>query len=170
VLCVRGNGIIHRAHKAIQGDECRPLRSSWLRFPWLTPIRNSFELRCLYRRSYFGPRACGGGITNVIEVALRLQLSPLMLRSILFRQMPQHRELRFALCGVPLRLHPAALRRLFLCCAGCSRAFLAAAAAAASADFLRLRVVLLSILCRVLARLSLWWVCQNLRSVSAESH
>ena len=52
VLCVRGNGIIHRAHKAIQleGDDCRPRRSSRLRFPWLTPIRNSFELRCLYRR------------------------------------------------------------------------------------------------------------------------
>jgi len=31
-------------------------------------IRNSFELRGLYRRSYFGPRTCGGGITNVIEV------------------------------------------------------------------------------------------------------
>jgi hypothetical protein len=68
VLCVRGNGIIHRAHKAIQGDDCRPRRSSRLRFPWLTPIRNSFELRCLYRRSYFGQRTCGGGITNVIEV------------------------------------------------------------------------------------------------------
>ena len=35
----------HRAHKAIQGDECRPRRSSWLRFPWLTPIRNSFEFK-----------------------------------------------------------------------------------------------------------------------------
>ena len=68
VLCVRGNGIIHRAHKAIQGDDCRPRRSSWLRSPWLTPIRNPFELRGLYRRSYFGPRTCGGGITNVIEV------------------------------------------------------------------------------------------------------
>ncbi len=33
VLCVRGNRIIHRAHKAIQGDDCRPRRSSWLRFP-----------------------------------------------------------------------------------------------------------------------------------------
>ena len=29
----RGNGIIHRAHKAIQGDECRPRRSSWLGLP-----------------------------------------------------------------------------------------------------------------------------------------
>ena len=65
VLCVGGNGIIHSAHKAIQGDDCRPRRSSRLRFPWLTPIRNSFELRCLYRlRSYFGPRTCGRGITN----------------------------------------------------------------------------------------------------------
>ena len=33
VLCIRGNGIIHRA-------------------------------RGLYRRSYFGPRTCGGGIPN----------------------------------------------------------------------------------------------------------
>jgi len=33
VLCIRGHGIIHRAHKTIQGDECRPRRSSWLRFP-----------------------------------------------------------------------------------------------------------------------------------------
>ena len=68
VLCVGGNGIIHSAHKAIQGDDCRPRRSSRLRFPWLTPIRNSFELRGLHRRPYFGPRTCGGGITNVIEV------------------------------------------------------------------------------------------------------
>jgi len=28
----------------------------------------SIELRGLYSRSYFGPRTCGGGITNVIEV------------------------------------------------------------------------------------------------------
>jgi hypothetical protein len=47
VLCIRGNGIIHRAHKAIPGDECRPRRSSWLRFPWITPILNSFKLRGL---------------------------------------------------------------------------------------------------------------------------
>ena len=33
VLCVGGNGIIHSAHKAIQGDDCRPRRSSRLRFP-----------------------------------------------------------------------------------------------------------------------------------------
>ena len=77
VLCIRGNGIIHRAHKAIQGDECRPRRSSWLRFPWLDPIRNSFKLRGFYSRSYFGPRTCGGGITNVIEVAgLSIRVSP----------------------------------------------------------------------------------------------
>jgi len=44
--------IIHRAHKAIQGDDCRPRRRSWLRFPWLSPIRNSFELR--------GPHEAGG--------------------------------------------------------------------------------------------------------------
>jgi hypothetical protein len=36
--------------------------------PWLFPIRNPCELRGLYCRSYFGPRTCGGGITNVIEV------------------------------------------------------------------------------------------------------
>ena len=38
------------------------------RFSWLTPIRNSFKLRGIYSRSYFGPRTCGGDITNVIEV------------------------------------------------------------------------------------------------------
>ena len=38
------------------------------RFPLLFPIRNSFEFRGLYRRSYFGPRTCGGSITIVIEV------------------------------------------------------------------------------------------------------
>ena len=59
-LCVRGNGIIHRAHKTIQGDDCRPRRSSWFRFPWLTPIRNSFELRWLYCRSYFGQYVLSG--------------------------------------------------------------------------------------------------------------
>ena len=42
---VRGNGIIHRAQKVIQGDECRPRRRSWLGLPWLSPIRNSSELR-----------------------------------------------------------------------------------------------------------------------------
>ena len=55
----------------IQGDECRPRRSSWLRSPWLTPIRNSSELRGLYSRSYFGPRTCGGVITNVIVICLQ---------------------------------------------------------------------------------------------------
>jgi hypothetical protein len=64
----RSNVVIHRAHKAIQGDDCRSRRRSWLKFPWLSPIWNSFKLRGLYRRSYFGPRTCGGGITNVIEV------------------------------------------------------------------------------------------------------
>jgi len=60
----RGNVGIHRAHKAIQVDGCRPRRMSLLRFPWLSSIRNSFKLRGLYRRSYFGPRTCGGGITR----------------------------------------------------------------------------------------------------------
>jgi hypothetical protein len=65
----RGYVGIHRAQKAIQVDGCRPRRVSWLRFPWLSPLRNPCELRGLYRRSYFGPRTCGGGITNVIEVS-----------------------------------------------------------------------------------------------------
>jgi hypothetical protein len=65
----RGYVGIHRAHKAIQVDGCRPRRGSWLRFPWLSPIRNPCELRGLYSRSYFGPSTCGGGITNVIEVS-----------------------------------------------------------------------------------------------------
>ena len=76
-LCVRANGIIHRAHQAIQGDECRPRRSSWLRSPWLTPIRNSSELRGLCRRSYFGSRICGRGITNASKLAgLSIRVSP----------------------------------------------------------------------------------------------
>jgi hypothetical protein len=65
----RGNVGIHRAPKAIQVDGSRPRRRSWLRFPWLSPIRNPCELWGLYRRSYFGPRTCGGGITNFIEVS-----------------------------------------------------------------------------------------------------
>jgi hypothetical protein len=34
-----------------------------------SPIRNSSELRGLCRRSYFGPRTCGGEIPNIIEVS-----------------------------------------------------------------------------------------------------
>jgi hypothetical protein len=58
----RSNVCIHRAPKAIQVDGSRRRRRSWLRFPWLSPIRNPCELRGLYRRSYFGPRTCGGCI------------------------------------------------------------------------------------------------------------
>ena len=47
------------------------------RFPWLLPIRNSCELRGLCRHSYFGPRTCGGGETNVIEVSgFSIRVSP----------------------------------------------------------------------------------------------
>ena len=64
----RSNVIIFRAHKTIQGDDCRtstsPRRRSWLRFPWLSPIRNPFELRGLCRRSDFGPRTCGRSINH----------------------------------------------------------------------------------------------------------
>ena len=31
--------------KRFQGGDCCPRRVSWLRFPWLPPIRNSLELR-----------------------------------------------------------------------------------------------------------------------------
>ena len=65
---VRGYVGIHRAQKAIQVDGCLPHWMSLRRFPRLFPIRNPYELRGLYRRSYFGPRTCGGDITNVIEV------------------------------------------------------------------------------------------------------
>jgi hypothetical protein len=65
----RGYVGIHRTQKAIQVDGYRPRRVSWLRFPWLSPLQNPCELRGLYRHSYFGPRTCGGGITNVIEVS-----------------------------------------------------------------------------------------------------
>ena len=60
----RSNVGIHRARKAIQVDGSRPRRRSWLRFPWLSPIRNPFELRGLCRRSYFGPRTCGRSINH----------------------------------------------------------------------------------------------------------
>ena len=84
---------IHRAPKAIQVDGSRPRRRSWLRFPWLSPIRNSCELRVLYRRSYFGPRTCGGGITNFCEVSRALNqgfpFSPLNVH--LCVQPPAHR-------------------------------------------------------------------------------
>ncbi len=40
-------------------------------------IRNPCELRGLCRHSYFGPRTCGGGVTNVIEVSgLSIRVSP----------------------------------------------------------------------------------------------
>jgi len=46
VVCIRGNGIIHRAHKVIQGDECRPRRSSWL----ITgPLLSLWTLECVVR-------------------------------------------------------------------------------------------------------------------------
>jgi hypothetical protein len=52
----------------------------------LFPIRNPCELRVLCRRSYFGPRTCGGGITNVIEVIRVLNpgcpFSPLNVHSV----------------------------------------------------------------------------------------
>ena len=99
MLCIRGNGIIHRAHKEIQGDDCRPRRSSWVRFPWLTPIPNSFKLRVLYSSSYFGPRTCVGGITNVIEVGGVLNqgfpFSPLMSH---FRGLRDSVEYKFLDC------------------------------------------------------------------------
>jgi hypothetical protein len=37
-----GNVIIRKAQRAIQGDDCRPRRRSWPRFPLLAPIRDSF--------------------------------------------------------------------------------------------------------------------------------
>ncbi len=58
----RRTAVIHRARKAIQGDDCRPRWMSLLRFPWLFPIRNPSELRGLHRRSYFG--TCGGGVNH----------------------------------------------------------------------------------------------------------
>ena len=52
--------------------------------PRLSPIWNSSELRGLCRRSYFGPRACGRGITIFIEVCGALNqgfpFSPLQCR------------------------------------------------------------------------------------------
>jgi hypothetical protein len=42
-LLIRGNVIIRKAPKAIHGDDCRPRRSSWPRFPLLAPTRDPFE-------------------------------------------------------------------------------------------------------------------------------
>jgi hypothetical protein len=39
-MLIRGNVIIRKAPKAIHGDECRPRRRSWPRFPLLAPIRD----------------------------------------------------------------------------------------------------------------------------------
>ena len=55
----RGNVIIHRARKAIQVDDYRPRRGSWLRFPWLSPNRNPTSYS-FYRRWALGK---GGGRT-----------------------------------------------------------------------------------------------------------
>ena len=60
----RRTTVTHRARKAIQGGDCYPLRKSLLRFPWLFPIRNHFELLGLHRCSYFGPRTCGRSINH----------------------------------------------------------------------------------------------------------
>ena len=66
-LCLRCNSVIHRGQKPIQGDDNghvgRPCQVSPT-----PPYRNPCELRGLCSRSYFGPRTCGGSITNVIEV------------------------------------------------------------------------------------------------------
>ena len=50
VLCIRRNRIIHRAHKAIQGDECRPHWMSLLRFSWLSPKLDRNHLKGRPRR------------------------------------------------------------------------------------------------------------------------
>ena len=61
----------------IQGGDLCPRRMSLLKFPWLFPILNPYELRGLCSRSHFGPRTCGGGVTNVIEVSgLSIRVSP----------------------------------------------------------------------------------------------
>jgi hypothetical protein len=61
---VRGNVLIYRAQKEIQGDGCRPRPRSRPRSPLLDPIRNSSESRGLSCRSCFGPRACDRRVTN----------------------------------------------------------------------------------------------------------
>ncbi len=53
-----GPAVINKHQGAIQGDECRPRRRSWSRFPLLAPIRDSFESRGLCCHSCFGSRTC----------------------------------------------------------------------------------------------------------------
>ena len=67
--------------KRIQGGDCCPRRMSLLRFPWLFPIRNPFELRGLCRRSYFGPRTCGRSINHFSSKCsgFLIRVSPLTL-------------------------------------------------------------------------------------------
>jgi len=48
-------------------------RMSLLRFPWLFPIRNPFELRGLCRHSDFGPRTCGRSINHFFVEVLPFQ-------------------------------------------------------------------------------------------------
>ena len=66
--------------KEFTGEYANPITTATsgviARFPLLLPIRNSCELRGLCRRSYFGPRTCGGNITNVMEVIVIRVLNP----------------------------------------------------------------------------------------------
>ena len=55
----RSNVIIRRALKAIQGDDCRQRRRSWLRFPWLSQglsgtLSNSYGASAVARDSNRG--------------------------------------------------------------------------------------------------------------------
>ena len=73
----RGNVIVYRAHNAIQVEDCRPRRRSWSRFPLTRSYPEPCELRGLCCRSYFGPRTCGRGITNIPKCAgISIRVSP----------------------------------------------------------------------------------------------
>jgi hypothetical protein len=67
-----------RVCRAIRaGTACHTPGSSLSDTRYSPDIRNPCELRGLCRHSYFGPRTCGGGVTNVIEVrGFSIRVSP----------------------------------------------------------------------------------------------
>jgi len=73
VLCVRGNVVIHRGHKPIQGDDTGHVGCHCSGFPGssLSGTLVSYGASGV-AGSYFGPRTCGGRITIVIEVGRAL--------------------------------------------------------------------------------------------------
>ena len=101
---MRSNVVIHRGQKPIK--EMTPATSGVMaRFPTLFPIWNPYEIRGLCRRSYFGPRTCGGSINPFSSKC----------SGFLIRVSPSHPY--WGRCNVIVPLHlPDALEYKFLGC------------------------------------------------------